>query len=71
MLQCSQNDHVFFITFEDDGCGFDTAILSQKKGMGLDNLKNRIEFLNGKFEIQSVINEGTTINIELNTNVNT
>ncbi|MFA6246579.1 MAG: histidine kinase, partial [Mucilaginibacter sp.] len=32
MLQCSQNDHVFFITFEDDGCGFDTAILSQKKG---------------------------------------
>ncbi|MDR6942922.1 sensor histidine kinase [Mucilaginibacter pocheonensis] len=68
MLQCSQNDHIFFITFEDDGCGFDTAMLENKKGMGLDNLKNRITFLNGKFELQSVINEGTTINIELNIN---
>ncbi|WP_367865067.1 sensor histidine kinase [Pedobacter sp. WC2423] len=67
MLQCSQNDHVFFITFEDDGCGFDTTVLAGKKGMGLDNLKNRITFLKGSFEIQSVINEGTTVNIELNT----
>jgi two-component system NarL family sensor kinase len=69
MLQCSQNDAIFFITFEDDGIGFDTAVLTGKKGMGLDNIKNRIEFLKGKFELQSVINEGTTINIELNTDV--
>ncbi|MFD2287847.1 hypothetical protein GJU39_06725 [Pedobacter petrophilus] len=69
MLQCSQNNYVFFITFEDDGHGFDTAVLENKKGMGLDNLKNRIMFLKGKFELKSVISEGTTINIELNTNV--
>ena len=69
MLQCSQNDSVFFITFEDDGHGFDTAVLASKKGMGLDNLNNRITFLKGTLEIKSVINEGTTINIELNTNV--
>jgi two-component system NarL family sensor kinase len=69
MVQCSQNYSYFFITFEDDGCGFDTSILVNKKGMGLDNLKNRITFLQGKYELQSVINEGTTINIELNTNV--
>jgi len=69
MLQCSQNDPIFFITFEDDGSGFDTAVLTGKKGMGLDNIKNRIEFLKGKFELQSGINEGTTINIELNTDV--
>ncbi|MEO3407903.1 sensor histidine kinase [Mucilaginibacter sp. CAU 1740] len=68
MLQCSQNGDTFFITLEDDGCGFDTAVLNNKKGMGLDNLKNRIAFLKGRFEIQSEINEGTTINIELNTN---
>lgn len=68
MLQCSQNGDMFFITLEDDGCGFDTTVLNNKKGMGLDNLQNRIAFLKGKFEIQSAINEGTTINIELNTN---
>ena len=69
MLQCSQNEDVFFITFEDDGRGFDIGVLAEKKGMGLDNLKNRITFLKGKFEIQSVINEGTTVNIELNSHV--
>ncbi|MCX2486095.1 sensor histidine kinase [Pedobacter sp. MR2016-24] len=68
MLQCSQNENIFFITFEDDGCGFDTAILTTKKGMGLNNLKTRIAFLKGQFEIQSLVNEGTTINIEINTN---
>jgi two-component system NarL family sensor kinase len=70
MLQCSMNDSVFYITMEDNGCGFDTALLENKKGMGLDNLKNRIAFLKGTFELQSVINEGTIINIELNTNAN-
>jgi two-component system NarL family sensor kinase len=68
MLQCSQNVETFFITLEDNGCGFDTSVPDVKKGMGLDNLKNRIAFLKGRLEIQSAINEGTTINIELNTN---
>ncbi|MCD8741052.1 sensor histidine kinase [Mucilaginibacter roseus] len=68
LLQCSQNDSVFFITLEDDGIGFDTAILENRKGMGLENLKNRISYLKGKFELRSVINDGTSINIELNTN---
>ncbi|WP_158798232.1 sensor histidine kinase [Pedobacter sp. L105] len=67
MLQCSQNGHIFFITLEDDGVGFDVSVSGNKKGMGLDNLKNRIAFLKGKFEIQSTLREGTTINIELNT----
>jgi len=69
MLQCSQNAEMVFITLEDNGIGFDTAMLADSKGMGLDNLKNRIEFLKGKFEIQSSADEGTTINIELNTRI--
>lgn len=69
MLQCSQNASTIFITLEDDGIGFDTSVLANKKGMGLDNLKNRIAFLNGRFEILSAINEGTTINLEIDTYV--
>ena len=38
VLQCSQNANTFFITLEDNGCGFDTTVLANKKGMGLDNL---------------------------------
>ncbi|TWR26757.1 sensor histidine kinase [Mucilaginibacter achroorhodeus] len=67
LIQCSQNGSVFFITVEDDGIGFDTKILKGLKGMGLENLKNRVSYLRGRFELRSVINEGTTVNIELNT----
>ncbi|WP_292947124.1 sensor histidine kinase [Mucilaginibacter sp. 44-25] len=68
LIQCSQNNAVFFITAEDDGVGFDPKALGNGKGMGLENLKNRVSYLSGKFELHSVINEGTTINIELNIN---
>ena len=66
VLQCSQNNFVFFITAEDNGIGFDTGTLNKGTGMGLNNIKNRIDYLNGKLDITSAINEGTTINIELN-----
>ena len=67
LLQCSQNEDTVFITFEDNGVGFDTASLKGKKGMGLDNLKNRVAFLQGKFELHSALGEGTEIDIELKT----
>ncbi|WP_394678665.1 ATP-binding protein [uncultured Sphingobacterium sp.] len=67
LVQCSQNADTIFITFEDDGIGFDLNLLDQNKGMGLENLKNRIAYLQGKLEILSSVNDGTTINIELNT----
>ncbi|WP_431291691.1 sensor histidine kinase [Pedobacter sp. P26] len=70
ILQCSQNENTIFITFEDNGRGFDMDTLSDKKGMGLDNLKNRIAFLQGKFEVHSAPGEGTSIDIELKTNIN-
>ena len=67
VLQCSQDENNFFITIEDNGIGFDTALLSTKRGMGLDNVKNRVEYLKGTTEIISSPGEGTTINIELKT----
>ncbi|WP_344831032.1 tetratricopeptide repeat-containing sensor histidine kinase [Chryseobacterium ginsenosidimutans] len=67
ILQCSQNENTIFVTFEDNGRGFDMTSLSGKKGMGLDNLRNRIAFLQGKFEVHSAPGEGTSINIELKT----
>ncbi|MBS0030434.1 ATP-binding protein [Chitinophaga sp. 22321] len=65
ILQCSQDGSLFFITQEDNGKGFDTQATEQVKGIGLSNIKNRVGFLKGKIDIDSVPNEGTTINIEL------
>lgn len=66
VLQCSQSDEGFMITVEDDGVGFDTTVLTNKKGIGLNNLKNRVEYQKGRMEIISSPGEGTTVNIELN-----
>ncbi len=65
LLQCSQSNDVFLITIEDDGKGFSQD--SPTKSMGLHNLKTRVDYLKGKMEINSD-HEGTSINIELNTN---
>lgn len=65
VLQCSQNENRFFITMEDNGRGFDKSILKTKKGIGLNNMESRVSFLKGNLEIDSAINEGTTVNIEL------
>ena len=69
ILQCSQNESTIFITFEDNGIGFEMESLEDKKGMGLDNLRNRIAFLQGKFEVHSSPGEGTSIDIELKTSI--
>ncbi|MCF6402559.1 histidine kinase [Chitinophaga filiformis] len=63
ILQCSQDGDTFLITQEDNGKGFDTSV--NGKGIGLSNIRNRVGFLRGMMDITSVINEGTTINIEL------
>lgn len=62
LVQCSQNAGVFFITVEDNGKGFSMPGIS--KGIGLGNIRTRVEYLNGKLDIASAEGEGTTINIE-------
>lgn len=66
-LQCTQHKNAFFITLEDDGKGFNNPQQTDKTGIGLNNIKSRIAYLNGKMEIGKRINQfGTSINIELN-----
>jgi len=49
------------LMIEDDGKGFDKNI----EGFGLKSIKNRVTYLNGKIKIDSNINKGTTINIQI------
>ncbi|KFF04917.1 sensor histidine kinase [Flavobacterium reichenbachii] len=65
LVSCSQNKDVFFITVEDNGIGFNVGYAEKREGMGLKNIKNRVAFLNGKLEIDSVPEKGTSTYIEL------
>lgn len=65
-LHQSEQEKLLAVTVEDDGIGFDTDKLKQVKGMGWLNIKNRIEFLKGKIDLQSEPSKGTSIMIEIN-----
>ena len=51
------------IQIKDDGVGFN--LRKSKKGIGLKNMKSRVEKLNGTFVILSAPNEGTQIRIKI------
>lgn len=55
--------HNVIIRVEDDGVGFDHAAVSD--GMGLANMRSRVERLGGVMTIQSKIGEGTTLQLWL------
>ncbi|GAA4785801.1 hypothetical protein GCM10023231_12110 [Olivibacter ginsenosidimutans] len=65
LVQCIQGENNVLITVEDNGKGFDSKDQMPSKGIGLNNIKNRVDLMKGNVQIDSVINEGTTVNIEL------
>ena len=66
LLQSIQEEKRFYITIEDNGCGFDSDNIQNAKGLGWSNIQNRVNYMKGKMDVDSIIHQGTTINIELN-----
>ncbi|MBA6153145.1 tetratricopeptide repeat-containing sensor histidine kinase [Gelidibacter maritimus] len=54
---------VICLLINDDGTGFDPN--KSKKGIGLKNIKSRVDELNGTVVFQSKINQGTTIKVKI------
>lgn len=67
-LHFSETKRAVFLTISDNGKGFN--INDKKSGIGLKNLKERTEEINGVFAIESKIEKGTTIKIEIPKNGN-
>lgn len=61
--------HNLFLVMEDDGIGFDAENLkissSPEGGFGLFNMRERVELLDGKFQIKSEKNCGTKIIVSI------
>lgn len=66
IVQVSKSGSQLAITVEDDGIGFDTALLKGSKGIGWSNIQNRVEFLKGTLDVRSEKEKGTSVHIELN-----
>tara|TARA_R110001583_G_scaffold43178_12_gene137290 strand:- start:2431 stop:3945 length:1515 start_codon:yes stop_codon:yes gene_type:complete len=67
------NNDILSIVIDDDGKGFDPAILTQvpknssEGGMGLFFMKERIDYINGRIFINSELGKGTRITINYKT----
>ncbi len=62
----SQKNATVILSVRDNGRGFDPAkVLSAPRGIGLLNIKERVDMLGGSFEISSRTKKGTTLTINI------
>jgi signal transduction histidine kinase len=66
-IQMDYNEDTINLTLEDNGKGFDTSDRGKNQGIGLKNISDRVDYLNGKLEINSAPGKGTLIVIEIKT----
>ncbi|MGZ3749733.1 MAG: tetratricopeptide repeat-containing sensor histidine kinase [Bacteroidia bacterium] len=66
-LQLIDHENTLLLMIEDNGEGFDVKNIKQinNHGMGLKNIRNRINFIKGTIKIESHINKGSTFIIEI------
>lgn len=66
IVQLTKTDGQLTLTVEDDGRGFETQSLEFTQGIGWRNIRNRVEFLKGKIDIQSSPGKGSSVMIVVN-----
>ncbi|WP_119078871.1 tetratricopeptide repeat-containing sensor histidine kinase [Chitinophaga alhagiae] len=64
-VHASEQGKMLSVTVEDDGKGFDTALLQNVQGMGWSNIQNRVDFLKGKIDVHSAPLKGTSVLMEI------
>lgn len=64
-VQLNKIENNLNLMVEDDGIGFNSELALKKEGMGLKNLQERVNKLNGKFNIDSHEGKGATIIIDI------
>ena len=65
IVQLMRTDDILSITVEDDGVGFDVDVAMKKNGIGMTNLKTRVEYIGGELNIDSSEKNGTSVFIEV------
>jgi len=65
-ISISKKNDKLLILYSDNGAGFDIeTVMQNRTGLGLFNMKNRIEALNGSYSIESKKSVGTQIKIQI------
>ncbi len=65
IIRLSKSENLISLQIKDNGQGFETEKVDYSTSNGLNNIKNRVFLLKGKFDIESNIGFGTTINVKI------
>jgi signal transduction histidine kinase len=67
-IEIHEKEKFINISYSDNGKGFDVekTMSDPQKGLGLNNIANRIKTIGGKCNFQSALDKGTQVNIEVN-----
>ncbi len=65
LLQLNQHENSVILTAEDNGVGFDPHAAFDADGMGLKNLRSRVQYLQGHLSIESTPGRGSSFFIEI------
>ncbi|PQJ69171.1 sensor histidine kinase [Polaribacter butkevichii] len=60
-IHISQKNNKLIFSYTDNGIGFNTDNIDNKKGLGMKNIESRISLLNGQYSIGSEIGNGFKI----------
>jgi signal transduction histidine kinase len=63
VIHVSREDEGLTLSVKDDGLGFEME--NVRRGMGLINMRERVQRLGGQLEIESAVGDGTTVAIRL------
>lgn len=65
-IQIRSADGVATMEISDNGKGFDPAAMGSSPGMGLNNIRERMENMGGRLEVESIPGKGTTLRVCMN-----
>jgi two-component system, NarL family, sensor histidine kinase DegS len=64
-IQVDMGDTVVRLSLDDNGKGFDTDSLAKESNLGLKLIKDRVEMLGGKFEIDTAPGKGARVTLTI------
>ncbi len=68
LVQVTHVEGTIAVTVEDDGKGMDSLPAKQSGGMGWSNIRSRVDYLRGKWDVQAAPGNGTSVWIEFKLN---
>ncbi|MFZ5570269.1 MAG: PAS domain S-box protein [Thermodesulfobacteriota bacterium] len=64
-ISLTGNDHDILLSIQDDGIGFDSAVVKAKPGLGLSSIRERVRLFQGEHSINSQPGKGTRITVRV------